>query len=422
MSLASILAEQKKLLVPDPSLIKEISAQVKTFSGLLVKELRAANIKATVFLGGSFAKGTLLKKEIQDVDLFVRFSKEKNISDVLEKIIARTVKKVNKRYERVHGSRDYFKVDYGSFYFEIVPVRAITHPKKAENVTDLSYFHVGYVKRAAKRLENEVRLAKAFFQAQEVYGAESYIGGFSGYGVECLIIHYKTFAAMIKAFCKADKQLIIDIKRFYKNSSDMYVELNESKRKGPIVLIDPTFKERNVLAALTQETFDKTKKAAEQFLRVPSARFFERSALSVEQLASKARKKKAELFLVKLSTSKPAGDVAGTKMKKFALFLEQTLQKKCDAELCSFVYSGAHTADAYLLGKSKETRIQTGPPAHFEDYVKQFKKQHSNAYVKKGRWYAPLKKVEPVEVLSEIVKNSYVLKQMDISNASIVRI
>src|SRR5207248_3084550 len=97
--------------------------------------------------------------------------------------------------------RDYFFLMADErLVFEIVPVKKVKNPKQAENSTDLSYFHVKYINNKLKnrKLVKEILLAKAFLKAQEVYGAESWIHGFSGYSIECLIIYYKSLDKMLK--------------------------------------------------------------------------------------------------------------------------------------------------------------------------------------------------------------------------------
>ncbi len=60
-------------------------------------------------------------------------------------------------------------------------------------------------------------LAKTFAHACDCYGAESYINGFSGYALELLICHYKTFSKFLKEIIKIDNnQIIIDDAKFYK--------------------------------------------------------------------------------------------------------------------------------------------------------------------------------------------------------------
>ena len=101
------------------------------------------------FLSGEFCEEHYNKKDRYDIDIFVRFDKKylkQNLSDLTEKIIGKANGK--NKVERIHGSRDYFKIVVGkNLFFEIVPVLKINHPKEAENVTDLSYFHVNYAKR-----------------------------------------------------------------------------------------------------------------------------------------------------------------------------------------------------------------------------------------------------------------------------------
>ncbi len=415
--LSAILSDEKKRITPEESSIDTIERETKQFMGVLKKELARAKIKASVFLGGSFAKGTFLRKEKQDIDIFVRFSHAGDLSNMLERVVKRSAQKIKRAYVRLHGSRDYFQIDLGNFYFEIVPVQAVSNPRKAENVTDLSYFHVAYVKRAGHKLEGEIRLAKAFFEAQEVYGAESYIGGFSGYGVECLIIHYKSFLKMLKAFAQAKQQLVLDPARHYKNAQEILIELNESKRKGPIVLVDPTFKERNVLAALSQESFERAQKAARDFLVRPSTRFFSISDFSVEHLKNRAKKIGASLICVELATDKPVGDIAGTKMKKFTRLLEQKLSNRYAVSTTVFRYFGKDNAEVYFIVKPRALLILNGPPATMLEHVRAFKKQHSKAYLKKGKWYTTAVSAPVLQGFTSIIVDKKLLEQMDISKA-----
>ena len=51
--------------------------------------------------------------------------------------------------------------------------------------------------------------------------------------------------------------------------------MNSSKLTSPIILVDPTYKQRNALAALSEETFEKFKQASKKFLKNPSIKYFE---------------------------------------------------------------------------------------------------------------------------------------------------
>ena len=245
MNISQILKEVLNKINPSKEEIKHIENFLKNFISLFEKKLKEKKIDAQVFVGGSFEKKTLIKKRLYDIDVFVRFeqkNKGSKISDLTEKILREI--KIGK-ISRIHGSRDYFQISGDkNFFIEIVPVMRVKNPKDAENITDLSYFHVGYIKKRLKteKMLEEVRLAKAFCHANKCYGAESYINGFSGYALELLVYYYKSFLNFVKAGTKMKNKEIIDIEKLYKNKREIEMNMNGSKMSSPMVLIDPTYK------------------------------------------------------------------------------------------------------------------------------------------------------------------------------------
>lgn len=366
-----------------------MSEQVRDFLDKVNSVLKKKKIKADVFVGGSFAKDTMVKSSNYDIDFFVRFDKEEDISDILEKVI----KEIKVKYLRVHGSRDYFQVPADEkVTFEVIPVLKIKNPKDAKNVTDLSYFHVNYVKkRITQQIANEIRIAKQFLKAQGIYGAESYIGGISGYGVEGLIIHYKSFEKMIKSIVKSTKKIIIDPEDKYKGKNAL-IELNESKIESPIVLVDPTFKERNVLAALRSEAFDKLKKSSEELLSKPNEKYFEIKDIKceIEAMIKGANKINAQFVKIDLKTDRQEGDIAGTKMKKFSDFLVEEIKRYFDVCNNTYSYLQSKEAQLFVVVKPKKEIVKMGPPLDLVEHAKAFRKEHKDTFIKEGRLYARL--------------------------------
>ena len=154
------------------------------------------DIPAQAFVGGSVAKGTWLSGSC-DVDVFVAFEyasyKEKSaqLSDLLEPYLRKAF--VGREIVRLHGSRDYFQIEHEGYNFEVVPILKIARAQDALNITDVSLLHVAWVLEKGQAITGEIRLAKQFCKAQELYGAESYISGFSGYVLEILVIFYGSF-------------------------------------------------------------------------------------------------------------------------------------------------------------------------------------------------------------------------------------
>lgn len=352
----------------------------------IVENISRIDKHVKVFIGGSLAKGTIMKKNTQDIDIFAVFKAEEETAK-LEEIL----EKSGFDFKIVHGSRDYFQIRQDNIIFEIIPVLKLT--KESTNITDASLSHVNYVKNKIsknKKLAREIILAKAFCYANECYGAESYIKGFSGYCLELLIIYFGGFVKFLKG---VQKTRVIDVERYFKNKDEIMRELNESKLLSPVILIDPTYKFRNVAAGLSQETFNSFLQAAKNFLKSPSLKFFEKEGFDEDKFKKKAKKSGAGFIALELRTNKQEGDIAGTKMKKFFEFIARELERKEQKVLGKgFVYNNGQEARGYLIVREKkEVEIQ-GPPVENKEAIKNFKKVRRKIY-KKGKFMWAKEKV-----------------------------
>ncbi len=384
-----ILNEVLKKVEPPKQDLETIKSSLKIFKEKIQKQIKKQKIDAVLFEGGSFAKNTLIKKDKYDIDIFIIFSekfREQNISKITENLL-KGISGVSK----IHGSRDYFQIKKSDCLFiELIPVIKIKEPKKAENITDLSNLHVKYINKRIKNKEilNEIKIAKAFCYATKTYGAESYISGFSGYSLELLVYYYKNFLNFIKAATSHDlrkEKLIIDIEKNYKNKKEVLMDMNSSKLTSPIILIDPTYKQRNALAALSEETFEKFKQASIKFLKNPSIKFFEIEKTDLRKIKKDALNKKREFVLLKLKTSKPEGAVAGSKLLKFYNCLNNELKKFFEIKNKKFEYNKGNFAECFFVVKKKKEIIKQGPLLKDNLNVEKFKKEHKNTFEKSGR-------------------------------------
>jgi len=384
-----ILKQVLEKVEPPKEELDILKNSLKEFLEKFEKKLKALKIDAEVFVGGSFAKNTIIKKDYYDIDTFIRFDKkykDKEISELTGKILKGFV-----NVSLVHGSRDYFRIKISpSFSIEIIPVIKVKNPKESENITDLSYSHVNYIKRKikSKKLLDEIRIAKAFCYANHCYGAESYINGFSGYALELLLHYYGSFLKFIKAVSKMEGKIILDIEKHYKNKQEILMNLNGSKLKSPIILIDPTYKQRNALAALSEETFEKFKKACKKFLKNPSIKSFEIEKTDLEKIKQSAKKKKFEFILLEAKTNKQEGDIAGTKLLKFYNHLNNEIEKFFQMKNKGFNYNKKKSARYFFVVKNRKEILSKGPSVKDKKNIKMFKKKHRHTFIKSRRIYA----------------------------------
>lgn len=390
-----VLKEVLRKVNPSQGDLTEIEMHLKNLEKKLKDSIRDIRINAKIIVGGSYAKGTLIKKGKYDIDIFLRFEKEyssKDISVLTKKIL----KNAGLKFEIKHGSRNYFRIEVNkNLFFELIPVLKVNKPEEAENITDLSYLHVNYINKKVKlkRIKDDIKIAKAFCYANNCYGAESYINGFSGYGLELLVYNYNGFLMFLREMANVRRKKIIDIEFHHKNPKRTLMDLNASKLHSPVILIDPTYKYRNVLAALSEETFRKFQKEAKRFLKNPSMKFFEKKRIDFEKKRKEAKRKNLEFRTLKIKTKKQKGDIAGSKLLKFYNHLLREISEYFFIKENGFEYNNDDTATCFFSVKRKKEVLVQGPKIDRENekHAKRFKKAHKNAYVKNKRLFAKKK-------------------------------
>jgi tRNA nucleotidyltransferase (CCA-adding enzyme) len=417
----NILKEVLENINPPKEIVLEFDKSLKSFLEEIKKRIKKSKLNMKVFVGGSFAKKTLIKKDFYDADVFFRFDKKHNgdISELTKKLLK------GLKFTVVHGSRDYFQIKVRpNFFIEIIPVLKAKNPEEAENITDLSYSHVKYIngKIKSNKILEQIKLAKAFCQANNCYGAESYINGFSGYSLELALYYYKSFEKFLKEMIKVKDKLVIDIEKDYKNKSQVLMDLNSSKLDSPVILIDPTYKHRNALAALSLETFEKFQDVAKKFLKFPNIKYFEKQKIDLEKIKENAKKNKNEFVLLEASTSKQQGDVAGSKLLKFYKHFESELKKFFEVKNNGFNYNHKKSARFFFVGKAKKEIIFGGPFVNDKENVKAFKKEHKKTFTKNKRLFAKEKINLSLDsfIKKWKIKNKKLIKEMYITKLDIV--
>ena len=284
-----------------------IKSTIKEFNSKIGPVLSENKIEANIFVGGSVGKGSNLPG-LHDIDIFVRFKEDGEISEMLQTVLESCFKKI----VRLKGSRDYFKVDLNGFEIEVVPVLYITRSNQAKNITDHSPFHVNWSKRKSTNLVEDVKISKQFFRGIGAYGAESWIGGFSGHVIEILTVNYGGFKKLLTAISKWGDTAFADVEKHYSNEKLARASISESKQNSPLLVIDPVDKERNAAAAVTKEKYDFLRAEVESFLKKPKLNSFEELVITDEDIKKLVKKNKLYLFSAKPES--PKLDASGAKM------------------------------------------------------------------------------------------------------------
>jgi tRNA nucleotidyltransferase (CCA-adding enzyme) len=389
---------------------KKEHSELKKTAKEIINKLNIPNTK--IILGGSSAKNTYLK-ENNEIDLYVKFNLKKYQELDISNILKENLKKNKLKFKTLHGSRDYYHVQKGKFTIELIPILNITKPEQARNITDISPFHSKWVNKF--KLNEDIRLAKAFAKANGFYGAESYIKGFSGYSLEILTIHYKGFNNLLKSVSKWKTKTVIDPEKWYKGNPLNF--LNKSKTLSPLVIVDPVQDTRNVTAVVSVKKYKLFIKTAKSYLKKPNQSFFFKEPFSLEKI--KQKHKKHNLITINLQPLEGKQDVVGAKLLKVHNFIEKKI-KKHDFSL---KHSGWHWQDTALLyfiieniELSKNIK-HYGPPTTQKDRLKHFKETWKSYKVKteKGISYVtiPRKYLTPEELVKDLLTQEYISTRID---------
>ncbi len=401
--------------LPTKSENQEIKDKINSFISKLENAVKLNSINAEIMLGGSAAKGTFLKKDF-DVDVFVRFDygyKDQDISGMLISLL-KCIKGI--QITTLHGSRDYYQVRFSDIKYEIIPVLKVDDPLKAMNVTDMSPLHVNWLKRHLSKndlLRQDIVLAKLFCKAQGVYGAESYIRGFSGHVLDILIVHYGGFMELLKGSQDWTSSYVIDVEKYGTAPT-----LNRSK-VSPLIIIDPIYPARNAAAALSKEKINEFKKAAKQFLENPSEQFFVKKEYSLADL-EKEKYASGSFYLLYLDAIAHDGkeDIVGAKlMKAREYMLNQLRLGEFTVTNTGWTWDKAKKASLWFIVKEEKLSKEmdrVGPPMKARMAVRAFREKHPEAYAKNDRLYAkvPRKCRTPVELMTNLTRCAYMREKV----------
>ena len=412
----------KKEVTPSKAEYKKINEVVSEVKSRINQVAKKYKYDIDVFVGGSVGKDTWLPG-LHDIDFFLRFDyakyakKDDKISDYSEEILLNCFDQIL----RLKGSRDYFQTGFRNYDLEFVPTLKILDYKKAKNITDASPLHVLWSEskiKKNKKINSEIRIAKKFFKAAKVYGAESYINGFSGHVINILTLYYGSFKKLVEAIDGWESGMIVDIEKHYNSREELIKKMNDSKMYGPLIVVDPIQPERNCAAALNVENFRKIKKYASQFLKKPLKEFFVEKKISLEALKKIAKKENKKLVYIEAQPESENQDIAGSKiMKAFRYLCKHAILNefeiiKPDWEWDKDINSPFKMwffTNKKALSKKK---ILWGPPkTSKKEFINNFKNKHqsSKVKVKNNKFYVEVDRLyQRIEqLISEMDNHEY---------------
>ncbi|MBD3210632.1 CCA tRNA nucleotidyltransferase [Candidatus Micrarchaeota archaeon] len=370
--------------------LRELGEETRFAAELVDRISKNAPPDTNVVLTGSIAKKTFLRHH-RDIDVFILFSRsvpKEKLGPAVREVMVSAFPKTG--YQLSYAEHPYIRFHYKGRKVDLVPAYRISKAEERMSAVDRSVLHTRYVKKhLSAEQRDDVLLLKQFLRANEIYGAEIKIKGFSGYLCELLIIKYGSFPRLVKAAAKWKPPVFIDLEKYHSKKNIPHA----IGRFGDFVVIDPTDSERNVAAAVSTDNFRKFISLCRSFIKKPSKRLFFRKPLSFEQRLSRARGN--HKLVVSMPRPDVVDDVLWGQLHRLIRMLSNHLSEFKPKKIIAD--DSRHLVRLGIVlekGKLSPRMLVPGPPLEMKENVKRFKSRHRGAKFikKKNRLYAERKR------------------------------
>lgn len=301
--------------------IDNVSFEIMDF---LQKMCDSGDIDAKVTLVGSVAKNTALKGK-SDIDIFIAFpldTDKKYLKETGLDLAHKCCEEFKSTPQHHFASHPYVTTDIDGCEVDIVPCYAIEDGSQLKSAVDRTILHTRYVKNNLNPdQEDEVLLLKRFMAMTGTYGSEFKVGGFAGYLCELLIIYYGTFENTLKAAINWKYGQMIDLKGHGKRG--MF--------KDPLVVIDPTDKNRNVGAALRLDKMAEFIQSARNYIFSNNKKdyFYPLSSdLNREKILNELKKRNSDFIAIRFDIPDMPLDTLHPQLRKTCRALERKLNSE----------------------------------------------------------------------------------------------
>ena len=313
------------LILNDIKPTNEEDSEVNRVSLKLMEYLQecisAENIDAEVFLVGSVSKGTYLRGK-SDIDIFIAFPLDTD-KQFLKENGLKLAHMCNDHFGGVakhhFASHPYVTCDIEGFEVDIVPCYAINDGSELKSAVDRTILHTKYVKANLKDSQkDEVLLLKRFMDMTGTYGSEFKVGGFAGYLCELLIIKYGSFENTLKHAQHWQFGHVIDLEDY--GTADLF--------KDPLIVVDPTDKNRNVGAALRLDKMGEFIQSARNYLNSNNKKdyFYPlKRNLNKELILKEFENRSSDLIAIKFDIPEIPLDTLHPQIRKTTEALERKL-------------------------------------------------------------------------------------------------
>ncbi len=306
---------------PSKAEAEEIIANVNRIT-LRLRKIVPKSVEIKVV--GSIARSTNLKGD-GDIDIFMLFSKayKKDRLAALgveygKKLVDR---KAGERYEIKYAEHPYVRAYFKTgLKADIVPASKIESAEDLATAVDRTPLHTEFINsHFTDAQRDEVRLLKYLLKAHSIYGAEIKTGGFSGYLCELLVHQFGSLAKLMDGVSTLKLPAVLEPGSRKLSIADENLVKKFGRR---FIVIDPVDPDRNVAAAVSEESLARLAIISRKFISRPDIELFYGKGFSSSKAGGLLRgfieNSGLDFFLVVLKVPDKSTDVTWPQLRKMS--------------------------------------------------------------------------------------------------------
>ncbi|MDE1870835.1 MAG: CCA tRNA nucleotidyltransferase [Candidatus Micrarchaeota archaeon] len=390
----SLLREVLQNSKPTEMESQEVRTAINEVMGRLMKKTPK---DVEILLAGSAARGTQIKGN-SDVDIFLLFPRELKESIIEKKGLEIAKKIVNRKggesYIVKYAEHPYTRLILKDLNInvDIVPAYKIETAKERGTAVDRTQLHNEFVNsKLTGKQRDDVRILKVFLRSHNIYGAEARIEGFSGYLCELLIYNFGSFEELIVGIANINLPLIIDVAKHHGTDTK---EIRKKFFGKSFIVIDPTDRNRNVAANVSDESLLRFALASRALLKSPDKDTFygtRRSDIYSERKLAGIRKiLNTNMYVLHFAVPEIAEDIIWQQLRKARTRIDDLLRESGFSPMISLQnVKGKDAVIAFFACNSHiAVRKVVGPGIRMGGAMEKFIKAHKDRllmYVDKDR-------------------------------------
>jgi tRNA nucleotidyltransferase (CCA-adding enzyme) len=255
-------AEVLKAVTPTADEEAAVQAVVAELLAKCDAQLAAASLPGKTSLQGSVAKGTWLRGGA-DLDLFLLLDPSVP-SERLESVALAVGPSVLEGSQKKYAQHPYLTGTFRGLAVDLVPAYRVAEAGAKMSAVDRTPFHTAWVKgHLGAESRSQARLLKRWMKGTGTYGAQTAVGGFSGYLAEVLVARFASFAGVLAWLAGGAKP-----RRIALGPDEVTDEVSS------LVVVDPVDPARNCAAAVSLPTLERAIEAATAYRKSPGRLFF----------------------------------------------------------------------------------------------------------------------------------------------------